>query len=195
MTLARARIIKATEAVTAVPASPGPRLARRVPRAVMEAKAEAEKIIADAEARAVAAVERASAEAREREIAKLAAQALAMREADDKRAERDLARTIEVATILAERLIGEALRVEPARIAELATSALEQTRGAKKVRVDAHPADVEPLRAVLGELGQIADVQPDDTLDRGSLVVHTDLGRVDARLRPQLDRLAEVLKK
>jgi flagellar assembly protein FliH/type III secretion protein L len=192
MTLSRARIIKGGEATSSAPPVP---LARRIPREVMDAKAEAEKIIASAESRAVAAVEKASAEAREREIAKLAAQALAMREADEKRAARDLARTIEVATILAERLIGEALNVDPKRIAELATSALEQTRGAKRVRIDAHPADVEPLRAVLGELGQIADAQPDDTLGRGSLVVHTELGRVDARLRPQLDRLAEVLAK
>jgi flagellar assembly protein FliH/type III secretion protein L len=191
MTLSRARIIKGGAAA----ASFAPPLARRIPREVMDAKAEAANIIAAAEARAAAAVERASAEAREREIAKLAAQALAMREADEKRAERDLARTIEVATVLAERLVGEALNVDPKRIAELATTALEQTRGAKRVRIDARAADVEPLRAVLGELGQIADVQPDDTLGRGSLVVHTELGRVDARLRPQLDRLAEVLRK
>lgn len=193
MSLARARIIKGPNAVTS--AGGAPLLARRIPREVMDARAEAEKIIAGAEARALAAVEKASAEAREREIAKLAAQALAMREADERRAERDVARTIEVATLLAERLIGEALAVDPTRIAELATSALEQTRGAKKVRIEAHPADVEPLRAVLGELGQIADVHADETLGRGSLVVHTELGRVDARLRPQLDRLAEVLKK
>lgn len=194
MSLERARIIKGSNAVTSVGGA-SPLKAQRIPREVMDAKAEAEKIIAGAEARAVAAVEKASAEAREREVAKLAAQVLAIREADERRAERDVARTIEVATLLAERLIGEALAVDPKRIAELATSALEQTRGAKRVRIDASPADVEPLRAILGELGQIADVQADDSLGRGSLVVHTELGRVDARLTPQLERLAEVLKK
>lgn len=194
MTLERARIIKGSPTVPTTPAG-AEVLARRIPREIVDAKAQAAAIIAGAEARAQAAVEKASAEAREREIAKLAAHALAMREADEKRAERDVARTIEVATLLAERLIGEALAVEPARIAELATNALEQTRGAKKIRIDASPADVEPLRAVLGELGQVADVHADDTLARGSLVVHTDLGRIDGRLRPQLERLAEVLKK
>jgi flagellar assembly protein FliH/type III secretion protein L len=193
MTLERARIIKGGAATAPAPIHVP--LARRIPREVMDAKAEAERIIAGAEERARLAVEAASADAREREIAKLAAQVLAMREADERRAERDLARTIEVATILAERLIGEALNVDPKRIAELATSALEQTRGAKRVRFDANPADVEPLRAVLGDLGQIAEVQSDESLGRGSLVVHTELGRVDARLQPQLDRLAEVLKK
>lgn len=194
MTLERARIIKGSPTAPTTPAG-AEALARRIPREIVDAKAEAAAIIAGAETRAQTAVEKASAEAREREIAKLAAYALAMREADEKRAARDVARTIEVATLLAERLIGEALAVEPARIAELATNALEQTRGAKKIRIDASPGDVEPLRAVLGELGQVADVHADDTLARGSLVVHTDLGRIDGRLRPQLERLAEVLKK
>lgn len=198
MSLERARIIKGPAASPAVSPAAGPapseRLARILPRAVMDAKAEAEKILAGAEARAAQAAEQAGAEAREREIAKLAAHALAMREADEQRAERDLARTIEVAVLLAERLVGEALSASPARIAELATAALEQTRGARRVRIDASPADVDALRQVLGELGQVAEVSPDDTLGRGSLVVHTELGKVDGRLRPQLERLAEVLR-
>jgi flagellar biosynthesis/type III secretory pathway protein FliH len=184
VSLQRARIVKGSGATS--PAS----YARVVPRAVVEAKAEAERILADAAARSAEVAD----EAREREVAKLAAYALAMRQHDEQRASRDVARTIEVATLLAERLIGEALAVEPARIAELATSALEQTRGAKRIRLDANPADVEPLRAVLGELGQIAEVHADESLGRGELVVHTELGKVDGRLRPQLDRLAEVLK-
>ena len=32
------------------------------------------------------------------------------------------------------------------------------------------------------------------SLPRGSLVVHTDLGTIDAQLRPQLDRLAKALR-
>jgi flagellar biosynthesis/type III secretory pathway protein FliH len=37
-------------------------------------------------------------------------------------------------------------------------------------------------------------VNADATLTRGSLVVHTDLGTIDAQLRPQLDRLAKALR-
>ena len=88
---------------------------------------------------------------------------------------------------------GHVERMRP-RIAELAASAIHEARGARRVRIDASPEDVAALAEALGAVGQNADVQPDPTLERGSLVVHTDLGRVDARLRPQLTRLAEALR-
>ena len=190
MSLERARIIKGS---ATAPTAVAP-VARVIPRAVVEARAEAERIIAEATARAASVVETAAAEAREREIAKFASQAIAMREADEKRAERDLDRTIEVAKLLAERIIGEALEVDPTRIAHLAANALEQTRGAKKIRIEAHPADVDLVSVMLAATNHGIEVTGDETLSRGSLVVHTELGRVDGRLRPQLDRLAEVLK-
>jgi type III secretion protein L len=172
--------------------------ARRIAAEVMAARAEAARIVAAArqEAHAVVttAAAAAAAEAREKEIARLAAGFLALREADSQRAERDVARLIEVAVLLAERLVGESLRVEPTRIAELAAAALQEARGARRVRIDASPEDVAPLGDALGAIGQSADVQPDPTLPRGSLVVHTDLGRIDARLQPQLTRLAEALR-
>jgi flagellar biosynthesis/type III secretory pathway protein FliH len=192
MTIARARIIKNDG--TWSPPTEVSYAGRRIPRAVMDAKDEAARIIAGAEAKAREAAEAAAVDARAQETAKMAAGALALKKADEDRAARDVARTIEVATLLAERLVGEALNVQPARIAELAASALEQTRGARKIRIDANPADAETLVAVLGQLGHVAEVSADDSLGRGDLVVHTELGGVDARLRPQLARLAEVLR-
>ncbi|MBX3205570.1 MAG: hypothetical protein KF764_10915 [Labilithrix sp.] len=172
--------------------------ARRIAGEVIEARAEAGRIVAAAreEANAVvaAAAAAAASEAREAEVARLAAGFLALRDAEARRAERDVDRVVELAVLLAERLVGEALRVEPARIAELAASALHEARGARRVRIDASPDDVAALYEALGALGQSADVQPDPTLRRGSLVVHTDLGRVDARLEPQLARLAAALR-
>lgn len=187
----RARILKNPTGATAATVS---ERARVIPRVVMEARAEAERIVAGAEARAVAAAEAASAEAREQELAKLAMSVLALRDADEKRAARDLDRTIEVAVLLAERLVGEALAVAPERIGELAAAALQETRGSRKIRIEAHPADVEALAKILGELGSIATVETNADLGRGSLVVHTDIGKIDGTLRPQLDRLAAVLR-
>jgi flagellar biosynthesis/type III secretory pathway protein FliH len=172
--------------------------ARRIAREVLDARAEADRILADARRQADAVVtsaaDAAAAEAREKEVARLAAGFLALRDEEARRAERDVDRTIELAVLLAERLVGDALRIEPARIAELAASAIQEARGARRVRIDACPEDVSALEEALGAVGQIADIQPDPTLERGSLVVHTDLGRVDARLRPQLTRLAESLR-
>jgi flagellar biosynthesis/type III secretory pathway protein FliH len=197
MTLARARIIKGafpTEGDVTRPGPIDPLFGRRVPREVMDARAEAERILTAAREGAAKVAAQAAGEAREQETARLAAQFLALKKADEDRAERDLARAIDIATVLAERLVGEGLRIEPQRIAELAASALAETRGARHVRIDAHPDDVTPLREALAAVGHAAEVNADGSLARGSLVVHTDVGTIDARLRPQLARLADALR-
>lgn len=213
MTIERARIIKAT--AVASPSTPSPQrsnlvqsvaLARRVPHAVVDAHAEAERIVNDARASATKLIAEASAniannaeaaarEAREREIARLAAEVLMARSSEEQRAERELDRTVELAVLLAERLIGEALILEPARVGALALEALKETRGARQVRVEACPDDVPALKESLATLGDgVATIEASSELPRGSLVVHTELGRVDARLAPQLARLSEALR-
>lgn len=190
MTLARARIIKAAFAeshATGVAPSPSHPMGRRVAREVMEAHAEAERIREEAK-------RDAAHEAREEEVAKLAAAFLALRQEDEQRADRDLERAVELAKILAERLVGEGLKIEPERIAGLAANALAETRGARSVRIDANPEDVAPLREALGAVAHSATVNAEPSLARGSLVVFTDLGTIDAQLRPQLDRLAKALR-
>lgn len=195
MTLARARIIKKAfsdaDVTRPVPSDvanvASMPMGRRVAREVMDAHAEAERIRETAK-------REAANEAREEEAARLAASFLALRKADEERAERDLDRTVEVAKILAERLVGEGLKIEPERIAGLAANALAETRGARNVRIDANPEDVAPLREALAAVGHRATVNAEPSLPRGSLVVHTDLGTIDAQLRPQLDRLAKALR-
>lgn len=216
MTVERARVIKAVSTGTASVAPPDGRsahapshpqaLARRVPREVVDAHAEAERIVSEAQAYATemvaeatakvaATVQDAAREAREREIARVAAEVLVARSTEERRAERELDHTVQVAVLLAERLVGEAIAVEPSRVAALAAGALKETRGARQVRVEASAEDVPVLVDLLASLGEgVATVEPSHELARGSLVVHTELGRVDARLAPQLSRLAEALR-
>lgn len=186
----KARIIKGS-----APKTRAPELARRVPADVVAARAEAERIVEAARRAAEEltreARESAAREAREAEVARLAAQFLAVRIEDDRRLERDADRLVELAVVLAERLVGEALRVDPSRIAALASAAIGEARGARRVRIDASPDDVPALAEAVGAA---AEVQADANLERGSLIVHTDLGRVDARLAPQLARLAPALR-
>lgn len=204
MTLRRARVIKGAlpatgEAAPATtltsPATRGEELGRRVPRATLDARDDAARILAEARAEATRIGEEAARAAREREIARVAAEVLVLRRTEEERAERELDRTVQLAVLLAERLVGEALRVEPERIAALAAEALRETRGARRVRVEASAEDVATLEGLVAELGlDVAEVAPSAELGRGSLVVHTELGRVDARLAPQLARLAEALR-
>lgn len=190
--IARARVLRGQPV-------PAPAVgARRVPGAIVDARAEAERIVADAQAeakRAVAgAVEEATREARAQETARLAASWLALRQREEASAAGQQDRLIALATALAERLLGESLRIDPVRIAELAVTAMQEARGARAVRIDASPDDVTALREALGALGEGAQVHEDATLGRGSLVVHTDLGKIDARIEPQLARLATALR-
>ncbi len=195
MTLGHARVIKnAFAADASARTAQSPRTARVVPAEVLDARADAEAILARAREDADAIVAATRAEIREQELARLAAGFLALKQAEENRAERDLDRAIELAVVLAERLVGEALRVEPARVAELAASALQEVRGARRLRIEASPDDVGALEGTLGTIVSNVEVVADPALARGSLVVHTDLGRVDARLEPQLDRLAVALR-
>jgi type III secretion protein L len=209
MSVERARVIKAAKSDpngSAVTVTDAVELARRIPRVVVDAHEEAARIVARATAhaekitreattKASAMAEQVGREARETEIARVAAEVLVVRAGAERRAEKELDRTIQLAVLLAERLVGEALAVDPTRIGALALDALKETRGARQMRVEASPDDVAVLRELLASLGDgVATVDATPELARGSLVVHTELGRVDARLAPQLARLAEALR-
>jgi flagellar biosynthesis/type III secretory pathway protein FliH len=164
-------------------------------RLVAEARVSAAGIVAEARRNAGAIAEQVAHETREKEIARIAAEVIAVRAGAERRAEKELDRTIEIAVLLAERLVGEAIAVEPTRIGALALDALKETRGARQMRIEASEGDVAALEAVLASLGEgIAKIEVSPELARGSLVVHTELGRVDARLAPQLERLAAALR-
>ena len=124
--------------------------ARVVPKALVDAELEARSIIERAqteagrllrEADSVAAQTRLAAEAEGRAtaVAQLAARALRVtqreRDADDATLERSVA----LARLLAERLLGAELQLAPERIADLARRALTEARGAR-VRGDRCPS-------------------------------------------------------
>ena len=225
MTLGRGRIVRrASDAVVVVvgdagtakvPSGPramrpgaspaqGRRLAREVVDAhrqadalVLRAKERAHDVLAKAHADADAVSATAAREAERAEQAKVAAAWLALRQREEARADHDLDRSIALAVALAERLIGAALEVDPAKIASLARQALSHTRGARRAVIEAHALDAEALRAHLSTVGLDPagiDVRENSELARGELCLHTDLGTLDAKLKPQLERLAAALR-
>jgi len=93
--------------------------------------------------------------------------------------------------------LGVAIAFDPATVAGLARQALGEARGARRVRIEAHPDDVSALEkhlALVNDIAIVASVAGDVTLERGCLRLHTDLGTIDAQLRPQLERLAKALR-
>jgi flagellar biosynthesis/type III secretory pathway protein FliH len=208
--IGRGRVIPREAASEAVPLrrlaleERGLPLGRVAPRALVDASAAAERLLAKARVEArelLGAAERqaadlklrAEAEARAEAAAKLAAHALSLATHEAKADERALERSVALARLLAERLLGASLAVAPEQVVALARQALSEARGARRLSIVAHPEDAQLLSDALPSLGVAVEtvrVSPDSTRKRGSLRIETDIGVLDADLAPQLDRLA-----
>ena len=210
-TLRRARIVRGAAPATAEPVAAERRAdarPRRLPREAVDAnllakatveraRAEARAIVAAAKDEAAGIAAAAAEEAKAAATAKLAGGLLALRALEERRAERDLDRAVELARVLAERLLGEALAADPTRVVALARQALLEARGAKSIVIEAGPLDAETLRHHAVSVGVpegTLTISIDPNLPRGSLRVHTNLGSLDAKLRTQLERLAGALR-
>ncbi len=128
------------------------------------------------------------------DAAEVAALYLVLQARQEQALEANLDRTTELAVALAERIVGSALEVDPQKIGKMASALLAEARGVKRSLFEANPLDVDALRVETAFLGESVAIEPNSELARGSLVLHTDLGTVDGRLTPQLERLAAALR-
>lgn len=197
--------------------APGPKLdsegapslpkAALAPKVVVDAALRAERIVADAQESARQIVARAEKEgadswhrlrqeARTEAATELAVQILALSEREAREDERALDRVVALSRLLAERLLGETLTLDPGRIATLAETALREARGARRITVLAHPDDVPILERALdeGRLEHVVRVAVSPERARGSLRMESEIGVLDASLGPQLDRLTQCIR-
>jgi flagellar biosynthesis/type III secretory pathway protein FliH len=171
--------------------------AERAQRLVSAAEERAAHIVADAERAAAELRLVAEAEGRADAAAKIAARALALRHHEARSDERELNRSVDLARLLAERLLGESLRVAPEQVVALARQALGEARGARRITIVAHPEDARILEHSLPALGldpSAAQVRADASRARGNLRIETEIGVLDAELAPQLERLSLKLR-
>lgn len=182
--------------------------ARIVPKVVVEAHQRAREIVQEAESEAQDIRERATAEASDVSLQRQAraradALSLVVRqvvELHKRQAELDASvvdRSIGLAQLLAERLLGEQLSLEPERVAALARQTLLEVAGARRAVVTAHPDDAQYLRAGLEGLEtpiETLSIESDASLARGQIRVETELGVVEANLPGQLERLSTQLR-
>lgn len=213
MTLVRARVITPGDlggrSVKPVePTSGGAARARVAPRVLVEGEARARAIVAAAEARAREIVHtaerdaadvrlRAEAEGRADGAAAVAAHAVALAVRDAKSEELALDRVVELARLLAERLVGQAVAGDPEPVTALARQVLAQARGARRFTLSAHPEDARVLTVLRAELGvdpSLLEIQSDPARARGDLFLVTDIGVLDGALAPQLERLSIKLR-
>ena len=180
-------------------------IARPIAEARAEAKAllekardEATQILSRAEAAANDLILQQQARARADALCLVVGEALELRKRQAELTRNVLDRSVDFATLLAERLLGEELALAPERIRALARQALTEAAGARHAIIVAHPRDATELRSGLGSLGTLLDsigIEDDDKLTRGHIRVETELGVIEADLRGQLERLATQLRK
>jgi flagellar biosynthesis/type III secretory pathway protein FliH len=210
MTLPRGRVLKGPvdSSKTVDPGGVKNRAGRILKSALADASLEATRKIAAAEERARAIVaeaeeaartvrEGAREEGRRQGAAELAAAFIKLRTEEERKDERDLDRTLELATAMAERLIGDSLELDPAKVVGIAKQVLGHSRQARRIALKAHPDDAEALRreiALLGVEEAAIEIHVEPARSRGSLLLETDLGILDADLSIQLDRLARSLR-
>ena len=193
-------------------AAPIPKDGESAWRASLETvSAEAERIIADARAQAVAitkeAMARGYADGRAEglraaseqckeyldRIADLARHAKVDRDALVQCAEHELAA---LALAIAEKVIRREVSCDPALVLSIAQAALEKAVPGGPVRILVHPDDAELLRSSWPEMRGAAlfsqdwEVVGDEKIERGGCVIETRGGSVDARITTQLRQVA-----
>jgi flagellar biosynthesis/type III secretory pathway protein FliH len=207
--LKAARVVKGGAATTpkGLPASSSLKAARLVKGVVLDAQAEAERclaraqeqsrrIVADAEARARAQLEDAEKEGLARGLARATAEALQLAQAAARTDAQAVPRAIELARVLTERLLGQALKLDPSLVGDLALGALGEVRAAHAVQFECHPTDITAIseafaRAQIG--AHAVTVVPNERLAPCDFRLRMGTGVLDARLGARLDLLCRVL--
>lgn len=105
---------------------------------------------------------------------------------------------LKLATAIAERVVHAHLAVAPETVVELARNALQRLAGRETVVVRVNPRDIEILRAQRDRLLEVHDTEglriiADQRVDRGGVVVETEVGTIDAKISTQLREARRVL--
>lgn len=212
----RAKVVKGASAVPLV--APGEsegmvsHRARVVRHVVVEAERRAQELLTTAEEHVRALVERAEREAsaqreqaieegRARGYGEVLSRFAALQRIEAAADERGLSRSVELARLLAERLIGASIAVDDDTVTALATQVLSEVRGARQITLYANPNDVTVLQAHTQGSGVLHGLRlvADETCERGNFRVSTDVGTMQANIGVRLDlltaKLAEALRK
>jgi flagellar biosynthesis/type III secretory pathway protein FliH len=210
--LSRAHVIKADQqaAVTPLLRDTTARHARAsvVLHARLEAEQQAQALLAEANKRAVELLSAAEQQAAqlgaraeqvglEQGLAQAISATVHLAQTEATRDEQALGRVVDMARLLAERIIGDALQLDAGRVSQMAQAALAEVRGAKRVRFYCHAADLQAVQAALGQaqVGPLAvEVLAREGLNRGDFRLETDVGVLQATLGSRLDLLCRTLQ-
>jgi flagellar biosynthesis/type III secretory pathway protein FliH len=188
------------EPVLAAPATPAPSPADAVLSALAAAEAEAEALRGAARAEGFAQGRDEALAAVAPALAALETAAAAVHAQRLEAAGRLEAHAVDLALMLAEKVVAGAIAVRPELVVEAVRGALRGIVERERVTVLVHPDDLEIVRSAAeelrGSLGGIehCEVQAERRVSRGGAVVRTPDGDVDARVETKLVRAREVVE-
>lgn len=132
------------------------------------------------------------------EVAELLVQAYKERERSLVEAEKQI---VELALLVARRIIQKELCTAPETIAAVALPLLKRAQRAQSIIIRVNPQDLPALQNAIPDLSAEAElacsvrVEPDESIERGGCLVATDIGTFDARLEVQMAAVARALLK
>jgi len=106
---------------------------------------------------------------------------------------------IELALTLAAKILGGAMEVRPELVAESVQGALRRLGDRRRISVLVNPEDLEIVGKALGSDAAGAggverlELQGEERVARGSAIVRTEEGEIDASVQTQLERAREVV--
>jgi len=136
-----------------------------------------------------------SEEARQEALARIRGAVETLRAQSDHLAEQVRADAIEIAFLVARKILEAELKQGPEAIFALVRTAVRKAGASRRVSVRLHPEDAARVEAELGRREDEAlsaarvEIAPDPAVEKGDCLVDTDFGQVDGRLAT---RLAEV---
>jgi flagellar biosynthesis/type III secretory pathway protein FliH len=209
VTLSPARVIRASEAKAEVlvPAhSPTERRARIIRRERLQAEEQAASILGRAQQQAEHTRQQAEeasvrirAEAEQqgyREgLARAAHEAVERIALEHKHDTDHGKRLVQLARLLAERIVGRALAQDEALLQQMALTLLEEVRGARRITFRCSPEAVAALEQAVRSFGTHAEirVEAEPALGPGDFELRTDVGTLEGSLGARLDLLANKL--
>lgn len=112
----------------------------------------------------------------------------------DRLGEQSRSDALEIGFLVARRILEAELTTSPETLFGLVRGALRRAGDSRQVVVRLHPEDVALVAgpAAAGQLGMSAatvEVAGDPSLERGDVMVDTDFGKVDGRLRTRFEEL------
>jgi len=103
--------------------------------------------------------------------------------------------SIELAFMLARKIIDQELETRPETVVDVARNAVRQVLDCDQVRLRVNPDDLQYLQTAQSDLSALMgnstrlEVRADNSLKKGDCMIETERGVLDARIASQLDTL------